>query len=88
MSQGDKPISQKPSNLPAATFAKSNAAAPGRRIPAVFNATVLNISAYVSMSEFALKGNPVPIKQSINLSLLETRIRFSFRYAPAPLDAV
>ena len=48
VSQGLRPISQKPSTRPAATYARSSAAEPGRRRPAALSITALSIARYSS----------------------------------------
>jgi len=88
MSQGDRPNSQKPSKRPAATYARSRAAAPGRRMPAVASVIFLNIRTYSSRWASWRNGKPVPISDSDSLPRRDTRIRRSSRKAPRPRVAV
>ena len=88
MSQGERPISQKPSVRPAATQARSRAAEPGRRTPAQRRVTLPNMRMYSSKCANSRNGKPVPMSASSSLSRPLTRMRRSFMKAPAPRVAV
>ena len=84
MSQAERRCSQKASNRPAATSARSSAADPGRRIPLVAAATRANWAWYSPSREVSLKGKPVPISAKPGSAMVETDSRRSPCHAPPP----
>src|SRR5450759_816428 len=87
-SHGARTSSQNASNLPHATFDRSSAAEPARRIPAVPRITKLNCSTYCGNFSRFLKGKPVPTSDLPGSRRLETRMRLPSRNAPPPRLAV
>ena len=87
MSHADSRCSQKPSNRPAATSARSSAAEPGRRMPLVRAATRANWAWYSPSRDVSLNGKPVPISANAGSAMAETASRRSPCQAPPPRAA-
>src|SRR5206468_8560001 len=65
---GFRPSSQYPSYRPAATQAKSSAAAPNRRIPATCGISVASVRANASRRCAATAANGIPVANSASRS--------------------
>src|SRR5207249_2506083 len=88
MSHGASCSSQKPSSRPAATSAKSSAAAPARRMPLAAPVTAANCARYTCNWLSALNGKPVPISARRGSVTAETLRRVSSSNAPPPRIAL
>src|SRR5258708_27768305 len=84
MSHGASCCSQKPSSRPAATSARSRAAAPARRTPLAAPITAANCARYTCSTLSDLKGKPVPMSACLGSVIAETLRRVSSSNAPPP----
>ncbi len=87
ISQRLRPSSQKPSNRPAATQARSSAAEPNRRIPATCGMSSERVAENSALRGTLAKGMPVANSASSRWRRPETRMRRSLRKAPDPFSA-